>query len=129
MQESKVIAEVTGQDFDEEVLKSRLPVFACFTSSWCRSCFALCLVTDDLAKEYGKRIKFVRINVEENPELAVRYHITPLPAVLISHNSQLVKRLLGFRYKRKLREMLNKVIVKKKRSAERGYPGGAGHRS
>lgn len=124
-----MIAEVTSQDFDEEVLKSRLPVFACFTSSWCRSCFALCLVSDDLAKEYEKRVKFVRIDVEENPELAIRYHIIALPAVLIFHNSQLVKRLLGFRYKTKLREMLNKVIGRKKRFAEREYPGGAGHRN
>jgi thioredoxin 1 len=75
-----MITEITGQDFDEEVLKSALLVFACFTASRCGSCFALCLVVEALAKEYEGRIKFVLIDAEKEPELAARYHILPLPA-------------------------------------------------
>ena len=67
-----MITRVTGQDFEDKVLKSDLPVFACFTTSWCRSCFALCLVTEDLAKEYEGRIKFVEIDAEDAPELMER---------------------------------------------------------
>jgi len=106
-----MVTEITGQDFDEEVLKSDLPVFACFTDSRCGSCFALCLVVEDLAKEYDGRIKFVRIDVEKEPELATRYHILPLPAVLIFQGSEPVKKLLGFHYKGSLRDLLDRLIA------------------
>lgn len=110
-----VIAEITGQDFDREVLKSDLPVFACFTNSQCRSCFALCMVVEDLAKEYGGRIKFVKIDIEKQPRLAARYHILALPAVLLFRDSKPVKKLLGFRYKGSLRKLLDRLVPERKR--------------
>ena len=106
-----MIADITGQDFEEEVLKSDLPVFTCFTNSQCGSCFALCLIIEDLAKEYDGRMKFVMVDVEKEPELAARYHILPLPAALIFHGSEPVKRLLGFHYKGSLRNLLDTLIA------------------
>ena len=106
-----MIAEITGQDFDGEVLKSNLPVFACFTSSRCRSCFALCLIVEDLAKEYEGRMKFVIIDMEKEPELAARYHILPLPAVLLFQGSEPVKKVLGFHYKGELMELLDRLVA------------------
>ena len=100
-----MIAEITDQDFDEEVLKSDAPVFACFTTSQCGSCFALCLVVKDLAKEYDGMVKFVRIDVEKEPEVATKYHVLPLPTVLLFQDSEPVKKLLGFHYKRSLRPL------------------------
>ena len=47
-----MIETVASQDFEDKALKSDLPVFACFITSWYRSCFALCLITEGLAKEY-----------------------------------------------------------------------------
>ena len=58
----KVLTEITKQNFEEEVLNSDLPVFACFTTSWCRSCFPACFVADGLANRYEGQIKFVRID-------------------------------------------------------------------
>jgi thioredoxin 1 len=105
-----MVKEITGQDFDEEVLKSDLPVFACFTTSQCGSCFALCLVVEDLAKEYEGRIKFVIIDAEKEPELAARYHIRPLPAVVLFRGSEPVAKLLGFEDKWSLRNRLDKLL-------------------
>ena len=106
-----MIAEVTGQDFDEEVLKSEVPVFACFTTTSCGSCFALCLVVEDLAREYEGRIKFVSIDIEKEPELVARYHILPLPAVVLFWDSEPVKKLLGFQYKGSLRDLLDRLVA------------------
>ena len=111
MEEGTMIIAITGQDFDEEVLKSDLPVFACFTNSQCGSCFALCLVMEELAKEYEGRMKFVRIDIEKEPELAARYNIVPLPAVLLFQDSEPVKKLLGFQYKGSVRHVLDSVIA------------------
>lgn len=106
-----MITEIAGQDFDEEVLKSDIPVLACFTTSQCGSCFALCLVMEDLAKQYEGRTKFVRIDVEKEPELAVTYNILPLPAMLLFRDAEPVMRALGFQYKGSLRDLLDSVLV------------------
>ena len=106
-----MITEIEGPDFDEEVLNSDIPVFTCFTTSQCGSCFALCLVMDDLAKQYEGRIKFVMINVETEPQLATKYNIIPLPAMLLFRDSEPVNKLLGFQYKGSLRDLLNSVLV------------------
>lgn len=106
-----MITEIAGQDFDEEVLNSDIPVFACFTTYQCGSCFALCLVIEDLAKQYEGRVKFVRIDVEKEPELAAMYNILPLPAMLIFRESEPVMRALGFKYKGSLRDLLDNVLV------------------
>ena len=106
-----MITEIEGHDFDEEVLNSDIPVFTCFTTSQCGSCFALCLVLDDLAKQYEGRIKFVMINVETEPQLATKYNIIPLPAMLLFRDSEPVMRSLGFQYKSSLRDLLDSAIA------------------
>ena len=112
-----MIIEITGRDFDDEVVKSELPVFVCFTTSPCGSCFALCLVTEYLAEEYEGRIKFVKIDVEKEPELAARYNILPLPTVLLFQHGKPLKKLGGFQSKAYLRNSLNALIAENKHSS------------
>jgi thioredoxin-like negative regulator of GroEL len=109
--EDNTMIEITGQDFDNEVLKSEVPVFVCFTAPPCGSCFALCLVTDDLAEEYEGKIKFIKIDVTAEPELAAKYHILPLPAVILFKQGSLMKKLGGFQSKAFLRNSLNELIA------------------
>ena len=106
-----MITEIEGHDFDEEVLNSDIPVFTCFTTSQCGSCFALCLVMEDLAKQYEGKIKFVMINVETEPQLATKYNIIPVPAMLLFRDSEPVMRSRGFQYKISLRVLLDSVLV------------------
>jgi thioredoxin-like negative regulator of GroEL len=93
MKGDSMIAEITGRDFDAEVLKSDLPVFVCFSTSRCGSCFALCLVVEDLAQEYEGRIRFIMIDAEKEPQLAARCHIVPLPTVLLFQHGKPLKGL------------------------------------
>ncbi len=102
--------EITGRNFDNEVLKSELPVFACFTASPCGSCFALCLITEDLTEEYEGKIKFVKIDVEKEPDLAARYNILPLPAILLFQQGEPLKKLGEFQSEAYLRNSLNALI-------------------
>ena len=103
----KMLTEVSKQNFDEEVLNSKLPVFACFTTSWCSSCFPTCLVADELVNRYEGRIKFVRIDKEKVPEISAEYHITVVPSVILFQDSQMIKKLLGYQEERALRELLD----------------------
>ena len=103
----KMLIEVTEQNFDEEVLNSDLPVFACFTASWCQACFPTCLVADELVNRYEGRIKFVRIDKEKAPEISDEYHITVVPSIVLFQDSQITKKLLGYQEKRALRDLLD----------------------
>jgi len=107
----KMLTEVTEQNFDEEVLNSDLPVFACFTTSWCSSCFPTCFVADELANQYEGRIKFVRIDKEKVPEISAEYHITVVPSVILFQDSQMIKKLLGYQEERALRDMLDALVA------------------
>ncbi|HEY33087.1 MAG TPA: hypothetical protein G4O10_08290 [Dehalococcoidia bacterium] len=99
--------EITGIDFEKEVLGCEVPVFACFTTEWCQPCFATCLVADQLAREYHGVVKFVRLDVEESYEIAERYHVIAVPTILLFHNSKPIKRLLGFQERSSLRALLS----------------------
>ena len=103
----KMLTEVTEQNFDEEVLNSDLPVFACFTTSWCRPCFPTCFVADELANRYEGRIKFVRIDKEKVPEISDEYHITVVPSIILFQDSQMTKKLLGYHKEEALRDLLD----------------------
>ena len=103
----KMLTEVTEQNFDEEVLNSNLPVFACFTTSQCSSCFPTCFVAVGLVNRYDGQIKFVRIDREKAPEMADEYDITVVPSILLFQDSQLIKELLGYQEERSLRDLLD----------------------
>lgn len=111
-----MITELTRREFDRVVLESDIPVFVCFSTTRCESCFALCLLVEDLIDEYSGLVKFVMINVEKEPELAERYNIRPLPAVLLFHHGKTVKEMGGFQYKARIRKALDTLVVKKEHS-------------
>ena len=107
----KMLTEVSKHNFDEEVLNSKLPVFACFTTSWCRACFPTCLVADGLVNRYEGRIKFVRIDKEKAPEISDEYSITVVPSIILFQDSQMIKRLLGYQEKVALGDLLDALLA------------------
>ena len=103
--------EISDRNFDEEVAECELPIFACFTTSWCRSCFPTCLVGDDLVNEYNGSVKFVKLDTEKNPEITQRYHVIVVPTILVFQNSQEVNRFLGFQNKSTSKSLLDDVTA------------------
>jgi thioredoxin 1 len=99
--------EVTGRDFDEEVLECELPVFACFTTRWCHHCYPTCLFANELVSEYDGHVKFVRVDTEKSPEIAERYHVIAVPTILIFRNAREVNRFLGFQDRSTLKPLLD----------------------
>jgi thioredoxin 1 len=104
--------EITERDFDREVLECELPVFACFTTSWCGHCFPTCLVADELENRYEGRIKFVRMDKENAAEIADEYNITVVPSIILFQNSQVTKKLLGYQEKVALRDLLDDLLAR-----------------
>lgn len=98
------------EDFEEKVLKSNKPVFVDFWASWCQPCRMAGPVIDELVEEYKDKVVIGKINVDEEQELAEKYGIMSIPAVIVFKNGKEVDRLVGFPGKGGYQEMLKKYI-------------------
>jgi len=102
--------EFNEQNFEKEVLKSDLPVLVDFFAKWCGPCQMLMPTIEELSKEYQNRAKIVKIDIDENQNLANQYQIMSVPTLLIFKNGQTVERLMGFTPKKVLVDKLDKLI-------------------
>ena len=103
--------EISYRDFEKKVLDCELPVFVCFTTEWCHSCFPTCLLADQLGREYDDRVKFVRLDKEKSPEIAEKYCIIAVPTILIFRNTQELHRFIGFPDRSDLRSTLDSLVA------------------
>lgn len=101
---------LTDQNFPKEVLEAELPVFVEFGAPWCGPCQMAEPVIEELAKEYERKIKFGKINVDENSQTAQKFGIMSIPTVLIFKNGQEVKREVGFEGKEGYKKLLEEVL-------------------
>jgi len=100
----------TDANFDEEVVKSDLPVVVDFWAPWCAPCRIVSPIIDELAKDYTGKVKVGKMDVDENPQVAGTFGIMSIPTVLVFKNGQPVKSLIGAQgkdsYKRAIDEAL-----------------------
>ena len=77
-----MVIEINDQNFDSEVIKSKIPVAVDFWAPWCGPCRSLAPITEKLSEAYAGKVKFCKINVDENPEMAGKYKVMSIPLVL-----------------------------------------------
>jgi thioredoxin 1 len=103
-------AEVTDADFESEVLKSDLPVLVDFWAPWCGPCRMVAPVVEELAGEYDGKVKFVKLNTDDNIQTASRYGIRSIPTLLMFKGGEAVDQVIGFRPKSDLKRTLDKSL-------------------
>ena len=81
--------------FENDVLKSNKPVLVDFWAEWCGPCRVLGPILDEVAKELGEKAEIVKVNVDDNPELAQKYGIRGIPTMIFFKNGQASKTLVG----------------------------------
>ena len=86
---------VTTADFEKEVLQSDVPVLVDFWAPWCPPCRAIAPTLDALADEYQGKAKIVKVDVDDEPEVASRYGISSIPALLLFKGGEQVGQLVG----------------------------------
>ncbi|MFD7181399.1 thioredoxin [Streptomyces sp. NPDC059904] len=103
------LRDVTDADFDTEVLRAGRPVLVEFTAEWCGPCRQLAPVLRSIADEERERLDVVVIDVDRNPETAVRYGVLSMPTLMVFKDGEPVWSRVGARPKRRLLEELAEV--------------------
>ena len=94
--------KLSSENFEKEVLKSEKPVLVDFYADWCGPCNAMAPVIEELATEFDGKAKVGKINVDDNPNIAVEYNVMSIPTLIIFKNGKEEKRLVGLRDKEEL---------------------------
>ena len=87
--------DVTDATFADEVLNSKDTIMVDFWAEWCGPCRAVSPILDQIAAEHADKIKIVKLNVDDNPELAMKYQITSIPAMKVFRGGEVVKTVIG----------------------------------
>ena len=103
-------AEVSDANFESEVLKSDVPVLVDFWAPWCGPCRMVAPIVEELADEYNGKVKFVKLNTDDNVATASKYGIRSIPTLLVFKGGQAVEQVIGFRPKSELKRTLDKVL-------------------
>ena len=98
---------ITASNFEDEVLKSEIPVLLDFWASWCGPCRMLAPVIAEIAEEQAGKVKVGKINVDEEPVLANAFKVSSIPTVVVMKDGKVTNVSVGFRPKADIEALLN----------------------
>jgi thioredoxin 1 len=93
------IVEVTDSSFEQDVLRSNRPVVVDFWAPWCGPCRMIAPILGEMAEQHGDRVRFVKLNVDDNPQTAARYNVLSIPMVVLFEGGEPRETVVGARPK------------------------------
>ena len=102
--------DTTDTTFQTDVLDNDTPVLVDFWAPWCGPCRMVAPIVEELAEEYDGKVKFVKLNTDENPQIAGKYGIRSIPTLLVFKNGEAVSQIVGFRPKSDLAKRLEEAL-------------------
>ena len=107
---SNLVAQADLTNWDIEVLKASDLVMVDFWAVWCGPCQMVAPVVEELDKEYDGKLKVMKLNTDEAPEIAGRYQIMSIPTILFFKNGQQVEKLIGVRPKPQFKQIIDTLL-------------------
>ena len=101
---------VTGDQFEEQVLKSDIPVMVDFWAEWCGPCKALSPTVDAIAEEYAGKVKVFKLDVQTEAAVASKYGVSSIPTLLIFKAGEVADRLVGLQPKGNITARIDTVL-------------------
>jgi thioredoxin len=103
--------DVTDHSFADDVLASDKPIMVDFWAEWCGPCRAVSPILDQIATEHADKIDVVKLNVDDNPETAMKYQITSIPTMKVFKGGEVVKTVIGAKPKPALESDLQEFLA------------------
>ena len=101
---------VTDANFETEVLKSGTPVLVDFWAPWCGPCRAVAPIVEAIAQEFDGKVKVVKLNTDEEQEIAIKYGVGSIPTLMVFKNGEMVERVVGNRPKTELAALVSRHV-------------------
>ena len=102
--------KITDANFEQEVLKSDIPVLVDFWAPWCAPCLMVAPVVEEIAKEYTGKLKVCKLNVDEAPNTASRYGVMSIPTLAVFKDGEVVDKVVGALPKSELESSIKQHI-------------------
>ena len=104
------IVQISDNSFDSDVLQAEGPVLVDFWAEWCGPCKMIAPVLEELASEYGEKLKICKMDVDANPETAPKYGIRGIPTLILFNNGDVAGQKVGALSKSQLSEFIDSAI-------------------
>ena len=102
--------EVTDQSFEQDVLQAEVPVLVDFWAEWCGPCKMLAPTVEKVANEYEGKAKFVKLNIDDNNQVAQQYGIKGIPTLILFKDGSEADRTVGLTTKDNISRMIDRVL-------------------
>lgn len=105
-----MIVQVNDENFEEEVINSPLPVLVDFWATWCPPCELIAPIVEEIAQEYGGRLKVCKFNLEQDTKTPSKYGIMSIPTLFIFEGGEVKEQIVGYVPKQHIVEKIGAVI-------------------
>ena len=90
-----MVKDITDQSFEQEVLKSTLPVMVDLWAPWCAPCRMIAPTVEKLSEKYDQKVKFCRLNIDDNPKTAAQYRVMSIPTLMFFKDGKVLDTVVG----------------------------------
>lgn len=101
---------LTNENFEKEVISSKKPILVDFWASWCGPCQMIAPIVEEISNELSERIEVGKLNIDEQPEIAIKYDVMSIPTLILFKDGKVVNTIIGYHSKEEILDFINSRI-------------------